>query len=231
MGEVTVPAAPDPDLAAIAELPAGARRGVVILHELLGRQPEIDRVVARLAAAGYAAVAPDLYSQGPRLACVRDLLRAAATGEGRPARAVLAARRWLCGAAGLDEQRVGLIGLCIGGGFALSVGRGWPVVSANYGAMPPAERLPGIGAAIVCYGGRDRIFARNAEPLRKLLEAAGVPSEVHVFPTVGHSFLTDGHHPVLFSLGRPILGVGYDPVVAEAAWARILDFFDHHLSP
>ncbi len=33
-----------------AILPPEARRGVVVLHEIFGRQPEIDRVVQRFAA-------------------------------------------------------------------------------------------------------------------------------------------------------------------------------------
>jgi carboxymethylenebutenolidase len=160
---------------------------------------------------------------------VRDLARAAATGEGRPARAVAAARQWLAGRAGIDAGRVGLVGLCITGGFALAIGAGWPVVSSSYGLPPPAEKLRGIGAAIVCYGGRDRLFARHAAPLREALAAAGVPSEVHVFPTVGHSFLTDGRHPVLFALGRPLMAIRHDPAVAEEAWAKIFAFFDRHL--
>lgn len=216
-------------LTAFAVLPPGARRGVVVLHEILGRQPEIDRVARRFAAAGYAAVAPDLYSLGNRVACVADLARASATGEGRPARAVEAARDWLAARAGLERGAIGLVGVCITGGFVLAMGSGWPVVSSNYGVPPRPEKLRGIGAAIVCYGGRDRLFVRHADPLREALAAAGVPSEVHVFPTVGHSFLTDGDHPVLYAITRPLMGIRPDPAVAEEAWARILAFFDRHL--
>jgi carboxymethylenebutenolidase len=222
--EGTLPAIP-----AFAVLPEGASRGVVVLHELLGPQPEFERVVERLGRAGYAAVAPDLFAGGTRLGCIRALLRATATGEGPPAEAVLRARRWLSTHARIEAERIGLIGFCITGAFVLAVGRGWGAVSTNYGGLPPRERLAGIGPVIACYGGRDRAFGRTGEELRRALEPLGVRAEIHTFPSVGHSFLTDGHHPVLHRLSRPLLQIRYDAAVAEDAWSRILAFFDRNL--
>jgi carboxymethylenebutenolidase len=216
-------------LPAYAARPAGARRGAVVLHEILGRQPEIDRVVERFARSGYAAVAPDLYADGPTLACVRRLMLASATGEGRPVEVVRAARRWLCETTGLPEGSVGLIGLCLTGGLVLAMGHGWGAVSTNYGAPPRPARLAGLPPVIACYGGRDRLFAHFAPRLEKNLAAAGVPAEVHTFPTVGHSFLTDGDHPVAAFLGRPLFQIRYDPAVAEEAWSRIFAFLERHL--
>ncbi len=48
--EVTLPGAPargDPTAPGYAALPPGATRAVVVIHEIFGRQPEIDRVVDR----------------------------------------------------------------------------------------------------------------------------------------------------------------------------------------
>lgn len=225
--ETTLPG--EPPLPAFAVLPEGAARGVVVLHEIFGRAPEIDRVVERFGRAGYAAVAPDFFSAGSRPRCVRAVMRAAATGAGWPADRARDARRWLGERAGVPEARVGLIGFCLGGGFALAVGRGWGAVSANYGMVPPRDVIEGLGPTIACYGMRDRAFRRQAEVLRRTLPALGVDHEVHTFPTVGHSFLTDGHHPVASFLSRPLLHVRYDPGVAEEAWTRIFAFLDRHL--
>ena len=49
------------------------------------------------------------------------------------------------------------------------------------------------------------------------------------FDDTGHSFLTDGDHPILSALVRPIMNVRYDPAVAEEAWSRIFAFFERHL--
>jgi carboxymethylenebutenolidase len=214
---------------AYAALPAGARRGVVVIHEIMGRQPEIDRVVERFADAGYAAAAPDLLADGPRPLCISKIVLASATGAGRPVEQTVATRRWLCAQTGLGEDKVGLIGFCLGGGFVLGIGRGWGAVSTNYGTIPPADRLRGLGPTIGCYGGRDRAFARLAPKLDRALDAARVPHEVHVFPGAGHSFLTDGEHPVAARLTRALLNVAYDAEVAEQAWQRIFAFFDKHL--
>jgi carboxymethylenebutenolidase len=243
--DVTIPGGGgDPDTPAYAVLPAGARRGAVVIHEALGRQPEIDRVVDRFAEAGYAAVAPDLLAAPrsgaqrasargerviPRVLCIARVVRACATGEGLPIRQAEAARRWLNQRVGIEPSRVGLIGFCLGGGFALAAGRGWGAVSANYGQVPPARLLRGIGPVIACYGERDRMFAPQAAKLRTLLAGSGVDHEVHTFPTVGHSFLTDGDHPIGQRLSQPLLRIRYDHEVAEDAWSRIFAFFGAHL--
>jgi len=217
------------ELSAYAVVPLHARRGVVVLHEILGRRPEIERVVDRFAMAGYAGVLPDLFAGGSRIVCVRNLMRACATGSGPPVELVLAARRWLCGQAELAPAQVGLIGFCITGGFVLAMGRGWGAVSANYGAVPKPELMQGIAPVIACYGERDRIFGHLGKRLRDTLSSLHVDAEVHSFPTVGHSFLTDGDHPVLEWFSRPFLHARYDPSIADDAWRRILSFFERHL--
>ena len=79
-----------------AVLPPGARRGVVVLHEILGRQPEIDRVVQRFARAGYAAIAPDLFAHGSLFSCIRRAVQALHEGKGSQIEQIHAARRFLC---------------------------------------------------------------------------------------------------------------------------------------
>lgn len=231
--EIPAEGTPSPSSAPIpayAALPAGAVRGVVVIHELFGRQPEIDRVVERFAARGYAAVEPDLFAGG-RLACIRGIFEGLQKGTGREVERAARVRRWLCQAAGLDEGRVGIIGFCLGGGFALAVGRGWGAVSTNYGEVPRDERaLRGMGPTIGCYGGRDRVYGRMGPVLEARLRAVGAEVESHTFPTVGHSFLTDGNHPVAAVLTRLFLDVSHDPEVAEQAWERIMAFFDRHLA-
>ncbi|UCE86664.1 MAG: dienelactone hydrolase family protein [Deltaproteobacteria bacterium] len=216
---------------AYACLPERPRRGMVIIHELLGRQPEIDRVVERFGRAGYAAVAPDLFAPGFRPACIARAMRAVATGEGAAVDQAIRARDWLTDETGLARESIGIIGFCFGGGFALAVGRHWGAVSTNYGVVPETPLLQGIGPVIGCYGGRDRVFGRNGERLSERLSALGVPHESHTFDAVGHSFLTDGDHPVSSALSRPLLAIRYDPDVAEDGWRRIFAFMERHLPP
>jgi carboxymethylenebutenolidase len=230
--DVTIPGDPsrgDPPSPAYASLPDGATKAVVVIHEIFGRAPDVDAVVDRFAARGYAAVAPDLFAHG-QLACIRAVMRAMKTGDDvAPVRLAHRARAWLSEKSAVPFERTGLIGFCFGGGFALLAGSGWAAVSTNYGEVPPAERMRGIGPVIGCYGGRDVPFRKAPSVLRERLAVVGVTPEVHVYPTAGHAFLTDGKRPVASALTWPLLHVHYDPVVAAEAWEKIDAFFDRHL--
>ena len=220
--------APSP---AYAKVPVGATRGIVVIHEIFGREPDIDRVVGRFATRGYAAVAPNLFHQGA-LPCIRAVFRAMSTGEEIGAvRQAKRARQWLCDEAGLTTPQVGILGFCFGGGFALLAGAGWGAVSTNYGEVPPTERMRGIGPVIGCYGGRDLVFRGKGAVLTERLAPLGITPEVHMFPSAGHAFLTDGNHPITRALSKPILHSGYDPLAAQDAWTKIEAFFDRNLPP
>ncbi|MCA1844486.1 MAG: dienelactone hydrolase family protein, partial [Actinobacteria bacterium] len=97
---------------------AGPCPGVVVLHEAFGLTDDIRSITDRFAAAGYAALAPDLYSWGPTFRCLvatfNDLIRR----EGEAHERVDGAGRWLA-AQPSCTGRVGVVGFCGGGGFAL----------------------------------------------------------------------------------------------------------------
>lgn len=219
----------DPPTPALAIVPDGARRGVVVIHEIFGPSPEVDRVVSRLAHAGYAAIAPDLFFDG-RLRCLRAVFAAAKTGEDvAPVRQALRARDWLTKVAGVPKEKIGIVGFCFGGGFALLSGKHFGAVSANYGQVPELEAMRGIAPTIGCFGGRDLGMRGEASKLAERLTELGVTHELFLPEDAGHSFLTDGHHPVASFLSWPIMHVKLDPKNAEAGWARILAFFGTHL--
>jgi carboxymethylenebutenolidase len=210
---------------AVAVVPAAAERGVVVIHELFGRQPEIDRVVSRFGNAGFAAVAPDLFFEGA-LPCIRGLMRSMQRAENTaPLRQAFRARDWLCAQSGLPVRAVGIIGFCFGGMFALAAGRGFGAASSNYGEIPSTDAMRGIGPVMACYGGRDITLRGRGDKLRRRLAPLGVTPQVHVYPDAGHSFLTDGHHPVMRALSWPLLHFGFHEPSAQDAWPKILEFF------
>jgi len=226
--EVSLTAAPKPT-PAYAVLPSGAKRGMVIIHEIFGRQPEIDLVAERFADAGYAAIAPDLFAGG-RFGCIRQVMGSLKTGARVPAmHKALWARDWLCDKAGLSPQQIGIIGFCFGGGFALLVGNEFAAVSTNYGEIPETEVMRGIGPVIACYGGRDKLFRDKGTLLNQRLQPLGKSAEVHVYPNAGHAFLTDGNHPIAAFLARPFFEVRYDAATADDAWRKIMAFFEKNL--
>ncbi len=226
--EITLPgddALGDPASPAVAALPQGATRGMVVIHEIFGRQPEIDAVVLRFAEAGYAAIAPDLFFAG-KLPCLRAVMRSMRAAEDTPPlRQAQRARAYLCAQRNLDPSKVGLIGFCFGGMFALAAGRGWGAVCSNYGEVPSTEAMRGIGPVIACYGGRDRSMRGKDAQLRKRLEPLGITPEVHVYPDAGHSFLTEGSHPLMAALSWPLMHLAFHEPSARDAWPKIMDFF------
>lgn len=224
--------------AAFLVLPAGPIRGaVVVVHEIFGRAPEMERVCLRLAGAGYAAILPDLFgtSAGPSTGfsapCVRRALAELKRRRGPGFDALLTAADVVADRAGVARKDVGIIGFCLGGGFALALGHAFKVTSSNYGEAVPPEALVGIGPTVACFGTRDRLYRGRAEVLRSQLTALGVPHEIKVYDA-GHAFLADGDHPTAAFLTRLMLDVDppRDAAAREAGWQDIFRFFDQHLA-
>lgn len=145
MPDVTYQAAPEREMRAYMATPRGNGPwpGVVVVMDALGLSDDIRLATDRLAAAGFLAFAPDLYS-GRGIRCVVATLSASRSGRGEAYEDIEAARGWLTA----HEEctgKIGIIGFCMGGGFALlSAPRyAFSVASVNYGEVPAdaAQRL------------------------------------------------------------------------------------------
>ncbi|HZC26009.1 MAG TPA: dienelactone hydrolase family protein, partial [Actinopolymorphaceae bacterium] len=203
--------------------------GVVIVPEAFGLNDDIRRIADRFAAEGYLTFAPALYS----LRCVRRAMAEVVSARPGPISARIdACRVWL---AGRDDctGRTGVIGLCLGGGFALlAAPRGdFDVASVNYGSVPKDANavLAGSCPIVASYGVRDRPLRAHAARLRTALDELQIPHDMKDYPDAGHSFLSQQKlpAPALTVLHR--LGFGNEPDAAADAWQRIFAFFDTHL--
>ena len=236
MPEVAIPAADggSPKLRGYLAVPDGEGPwpGVVVIHEALGLNDIVRRQVDRLAAAGYLALAPNLFSDGGAARCLVTTMRALLAGRGKAVVDIEAARTELL-AQVRCSGKVGIIGFCMGGGFALVLAnRGWDVASANYGQLPRHRRTALAGACPIVgsFGGRDVLTPRVGEKLAATLTALDIEHDVKTYPSAGHSFLNDRYfgpapgHPL-----QRILGVGPEPDAAADAWQRIEAFFADHL--
>ncbi len=154
--------------------------GVVVLHELFGLTDDIRQQADRLAGAGYLAVAPDLFSAGGARRCLRATFRALTSGQGPAVDDIHATRAWL--AARPDcTGRVGVIGFCMGGGFALlTAAAGFDASAPSYGPLPrDAEQvLRGACPIVGSYGARDRALRGTAGRLEGVLDRVGVEHDV-----------------------------------------------------
>ncbi|MXP22306.1 dienelactone hydrolase family protein [Gordonia sp. HNM0687] len=236
MPEVEIPRA-DASLPAYLAVPDGgdSRPGVVIIHDALGMTTDLHRQADWLAGAGFVSLAPDLLHWGWRPRCVVAAMRALAAGRGRPFDEIESARTWLV-ARPECTGRIGVIGFCLGGGFAvlLAAGGNYQAASVNYGAVPDdADGLLADACPVVAgYGGLDRSVGDAPQRLEHALDANDISYDIRVYPDAGHSFLNDhpsGEMPWWAALPARFARAGYHDPSAVDARARIESFFHEHL--
>ena len=206
--------------------------GVVVIFEAFGLDDQMRGHVERLAGLGYLALMPDLYSDGGARRCLVSVFRAMSSGQGRPFADIETARRAL--AARPDcTGKVGVLGFCLGGGFALlSATRGFAAAAVNYGRLPRDldAALTGACPVVGSYGGRDPSLRGAAVKLAAGLQRAGVTHDVREYPQAGHSFLNTGPNgPALARVLMSRSSAGPNPEAAADAWSRIQAFFAAHL--
>ncbi|WP_367135602.1 MULTISPECIES: dienelactone hydrolase family protein [Streptomyces] len=213
----------------------GPRPGVVVLFEASGADAVNKRLNERMAEAGYLALMPDLYHGRSPYRCLVPTMRAAISGRGRVYGDIEAARQWLLADPGCTGK-VGVIGFCMGGGFALVLaGQGrFDAAAANYGRAPSDAdaAMKGACPVIASYGAKDRAFRGYAATIRTALERAGVEHDVKLYPDAGHSFFNEADNvpPALRPVMRAVMGIGPEPAAAADAWQRIEAFFGKHLT-
>ncbi len=228
MPDVTVGSMPG--YLAVPPASQGPWPGVVVIHEIFGLNGDIRGHADRLAALGYLALAPDLFEGRPWMRCVRGAFRQLHAGTGPAFDAIDSSRGWLAERPDCTGK-TGVIGFCMGGGFALLCApRGeFSAAAVNYGEVPDdAERvLAGSCPVVASYGARDPMGAGPPKRLDEALAALDVPHDVHVYPGAGHSFMSSKPAPLapLLRLAR----MDYQAGAAEDAWQRIFAFFGQYL--
>ena len=193
---------------------SGGTLGVVLVHDIYGRGPYIRSAAEALGAAGIPTAAVDLFGgKVPETLEEGMQLRGAITPEG--ALATLEEARVALRARLTGPARVGTLGFCMGGGYALlgACHRPFDFAVDFYGRIDRADDVAGLqGPVLLILASEDERITPWA--LQELLPAANRAKKrlsAELFPGVHHAF----HRP-----GGPT----HDPAAAAEAWRRTLAF-------
>jgi len=194
-----------------------------VLQEWWGLVPHIKEVCDRFAAAGYVALAPDMYhgnvAKSPDEA--GKYLMALRVDEAE--RDLRGAIQYLLKQGATIGAKVGAVGFCMGGALSLYAASKNPQVGACvvfYGIHPNIKPdLASLQAPVLgIYAERDGVVPPSVvEDLERQLKAHGKSVEMHIYRDLDHAFFNDQRPDV------------YNRAGAEDAWRRVLVFFSEHL--
>ncbi|WP_020501105.1 dienelactone hydrolase family protein [Sciscionella marina] len=208
-------------------LRAGNHPGVVVIHDAIGLSDDTKAITERFASAGYLALAPNLYSRGG-IRCIKTVFRAMLSGQG-PAFDDIDAARGLLADRPDCTGKVGVVGFCMGGGFALvAAAKGFDASAPYYGQLPKDLSVLDEACPIVAsFGKKDRTLPGAADKLETKLTERNIPHDVMEYPNAGHSFANRIAGPL--NVLAKFTGFGYCHEESEHAWRRVLSFFAEHM--
>ena len=200
---------------------AGPFPGVVVIHEAYGLNDHIREVTRRLADAGYAALAADLFTDRPRAICMARYMAGMLMGSVNRYGVddLKAALTYLAKLEQVDAHRMGAIGFCMGGSFAIA----WACTDSRlkaiapfYGMNPrPIEVVKRSCPVVGSYPEND-FTARAGRRLDATLTRHGIEHDIKVYPNARHSFFDDQ-------------GSAFDKDASDDSWRRVMAFFGTRL--
>ena len=205
---------------AIPDAP-GPHPGVVVIHEAYGLNDSIKDVAKKLAENDYVALAVDLFAGRNRAICMArymaGMLRASVNRAG--VGDLKFALSHLMTLPEVDPQRVGAIGFCMGGSFAVA----WActddrlkAIAPFYASNPrPLEAVARMCPVVGSYPAKDFI-ASSGRSLDAELTRRQIEHDIKIYPDTRHSFFTARRTPA-------------EADAAEDSWARVMQFFGTHL--
>ncbi len=217
----------------------GSHPAVIVWMEIFGVNAHIRDVTERVAREGYVALAPNFfhrtapdievgYDEAGMAAGIAEMGKLSADQMIADARAALA---WLRNRDDVREDRIGVMGFCIGGHMtyltaaetdvaaaASFYGGGIAAPQGPGGALSPIQRTGKIRGHVLClFGGKDAMIPKaQVDAIRSALADADVRHEVVVYDAADHGFFCDQR-------------ATYHEASARDAWERVKRLFADHL--
>jgi carboxymethylenebutenolidase len=217
------------------------RPAVVVVQAIWGVDAQLRDTVRRFAKAGYAALAPDLYSGlaapsgdgSSEFAPFREV--AAKLADAVVDADLAAAAAFLRAAPAGAHRKVGVTGFCMGGAITLRqtvdnanvfdaasvfYGKVRYGTTGENGAITPIALAyaDDIGVPLAgSWGARDTsILPDDVRALDARLSERNRPHDFRIYEGAGHAFFDDTR-------------ASYEPAAASDAWTRTLAWFERHL--
>lgn len=202
---------------------SGKHPALVIIHEWWGVTPWVEQQAQSFADHGYVALVIDLYrgkaTTDPNVA--HELVRG--VPQDRAVRDLKAAVTYLQSRKDVNPNKIGDVGWCMGGGYALQLAladHAIKAVAINYGALETDKAtLAAMPAAVLGnFGALDRgIPPEDVKKFEDALKAGGKSPDVKIYPDAGHGFENPGNKD------------GYRAADAADARSRMIAFFAGNL--
>jgi len=199
----------------------GPHPGVVIIHEAYGLNDNIKDITRRFADNGYAALAVDLFTDRNRAICMARYMTGMLIGSvDRPGIDDLkSALTYLALMPEVHPHRIGAIGFCMGGGFAVA----WActddrlkAIAPFYASNPrPIEVVKRMCPVVGSYPEKD-FTAAAGRALDTALAKYGIHRDIKIYPGANHSFFNAQSR-------------AHNKPAAEDSWHRVMSFFGKHL--
>jgi carboxymethylenebutenolidase len=208
--------------------PSGSGPGVLVIQEWWGLDSGIKTMTERLAAAGFVALAPDLYHGA--LAGHDEMDKAGQLMQSLPpdraARDMSGAVDFLASHSAVTSKGIGVVGFCMGGMLAFIIAANRPdkvkAVVPFYG-FPQGPSEPDWSKLAASISGHmaehDNYFSPEAaRALEARLRAMGKDVTLKVHPGTGHAFM--GPHNALGTLNEQL---------AAQIWPEVVSFLHRTL--
>src|SRR6185312_5418070 len=217
----------------------GARHpGLIVIHEIWGLNEHVRDVANRFAEQGYSVVAPNLFHgmsfEGKIDHSLLDEMRNPETRDEaqKKMRALLApiqapeyadkaiSQLKACVDYLLSDEhvsgKVGVLGFCFGGTYALALAADDARIEASvpfYGQPLPAEKIHSLNCPVLAFfGEEDAGLIASLPALKEGMQKAEKDFEAVVYPHTGHAFFNDTNARM------------YNREAAEDAWKKTLVF-------
>ena len=202
---------------------AGKHPAIIVIHEWWGLNNWVKDQAQHFASDGYVALAVDLYRG--QVATTPDEAHILMRGlpDDRGLRDLEAAFAYLSSRPDVQPNKIGAIGWCMGGGWAVKLAEDQPKLAAvvvNYGSLPTDSTIIAkINAPLLGnFGAEDKgIPPESVHAFEAAMKSAGKNPDIKIYEGAGHAFQ------------NPDNKQGYRKEATEDADKRIDTFFHKEL--